>query len=142
VPGGVDGHVILDNQSTSGWSVIESGGEGVYTKAAMSRIYFEVGGEYYIDLSNLDNEQFSVDIRSRDGTVIATQRDIETTEIEGANISADEDGIRFTMNEELAERMAMFRASHYPQMVGFISAVNPEAEQEAGNDEQEGEETE
>lgn len=142
VPSGVDGHVILDNQSTSGWSIIESGGEGVYVKAGMSRIYFEVGGEYYLDLSNLDHEQIPVDIRSDSGDIIISQRDIETPEVEGANISADEDGIRFIMNEDLAERISIFRAAPYPQMVGFISAVNPEAEQEADSDEQEGGETE
>lgn len=127
VPSGVDGHVILDNLSTVGWKIIESGGEGVYAKPAMSRVYFDIGGEYYIDLSNLDPAQFPVDIRSGGGEVIISQRDIETPDIEGANISVSDDGIRFTMNENLAGRVSMFRAAPYPQMVGFISPVSAEA---------------
>jgi hypothetical protein len=45
-------------------------------------------------------------------------------------VSVSDDGIRFTLSEALADRISMFRAAPYPQMVGFISPVEPESEKE------------
>ena len=143
VPSGVDGHVILAASGTMGWNFLESGGEGVYAKPTLSRIYFEIGGEYYLDLSNLDTAQFPIDIRDGNGNVIISQRDVETPRIEGANVSVSDDGIRFTLSEALAERISMFRAAPYPQMVVFVSPVEPEPQpaQEGQGDGQEGDTT-
>lgn len=125
VPSGVDGYVILGKTSTIGWKMLDAGGDGVYVKPAMSRIYFEVGREYYIDLSNLDSAQFPLDIKSGSGDILLTQREkVSGKELEGVNASISDDGVRFTLSQSLAGRISMLRAAPYPEMVIFVMPVS------------------
>lgn len=124
VPSGVDGYVQIQRVGATAWRIVDSGGDGVYARPEMSRVYMEVDGEYYIDVSRVNSEVYPLDIRSRTGDVLMSQREnAETPEIEGVNSSVDQDGVRFTLNENLAQRIAFFRAAPYPEMVGFISPV-------------------
>ncbi|MFP4012260.1 MAG: hypothetical protein ACLFUM_11195 [Spirochaetaceae bacterium] len=143
VPSSADGYIRLNAVDRDNWQIVEFGGEGVYPSTGQSSIYLLEGNEYYFDLSEVDSEHFPVDIVSTDGTVLLSQReDAVTQETEGVNASADEDGISFTLTEELAERIARFRASSYPGMVGFISTLSEEPTQEPADEEEETEEAE
>lgn len=124
IPSGVDGYISLDNNSTESWRIIDFGGEGVYVSTGGLTVQLEVDREYYIDLSNVNSEMFPMDIKNGRGDVLISQReDIDTVEIEGIDASVDEEGIRFILNEELAQEISIFRAAPYPAMVGFLSAV-------------------
>ncbi|MFP4566103.1 MAG: hypothetical protein ACLFNX_06335 [Spirochaetaceae bacterium] len=138
VPEGVDGYIQLIAVDREDWRVVDYGGEGVYTSRGQASIHLLEGNEYYLDLSEVDSEHYPLDVVGTDGTVLLSQReDAVTSDTEGVNAEADEDGISFVLTEELAERITMFRATPYPAMFGFITAVSEEEDEQEGEQEEE-----
>lgn len=140
IPSDVAGYISLDSSGTEALRIVDSGGDGVYARPEMSTVYLDVGLEYYIDLSKIDSEWLPLDIKGRRGEILISQReDLETFAGEEINASVEEDGIRFVLTEELAEKIAIFRAAPYPQMVGFIAPVfeneGPQEENEGPQEE-------
>ncbi len=141
VPAGADGYVQLVAVDRQDWRIVDYGGEGVYTSRGEASFHLLEGNEYYLDLSEVDSDHYPIDVVSADGTVLLSQReDVVTSETEGVNAEADEDGISFVLTEELSDRVAMFRAAPYPAMVGFISTVSEEPTQESDDEGEEQEE--
>ncbi|MFO8065218.1 MAG: hypothetical protein ACQETQ_09835 [Spirochaetota bacterium] len=124
IPSGVDGYVSFNAIEGEEWQVIDFEGEGISTATGQASFRLEVGGDYYFDLSNVDSERYPLDIISSNGKLLLSQReDAVTSDLDGVDSSADEDGVRFVLTEDLAEQISRFRAATYPQMYGFISAV-------------------
>ncbi|MFP4301943.1 MAG: hypothetical protein ACLFQZ_07960 [Spirochaetaceae bacterium] len=141
LPSGADGAVKLLNVENFEWRAVDVAGEGVFSALGGSLIRLRIGGRYHIDLRGVDSDALPLDVRSVRGSVLFSQReDAESMEMEGVDPEVSSDGITFTLTEELAPRIASYRASAYPGMVGFVSAVPQESgEGDGGDQEEEGE---
>jgi hypothetical protein len=136
-PSGVDGTITLQNISHQEWRIVETEGEGVFSGGNAQTVILEIGGRYYFDVSEVDSEFLPLDFRGHRGRILFSQSDDAIVEdLEGLNIQADENGVTFTLTEELAREMVFFRATPYPQMTGIIASYDPTAAIE--DDENEG----
>ncbi len=145
IPAGADGVVKLVNLENSGWRITEARGEGINASGAgQTNAVLAVGGRYHFDLSAVNTDYHALDIRDRNGRVLFSQETGKAaSDLGGADPEVDGEGITFTLTEELAGRIATFRAVHYPAMVGFITAYAPEEEAaETETEEETPEETE
>lgn len=127
LPSGVDGAVRMFNIGTESWVMTDVRGDGIFTSGSgRVRLSLEVGRRYFLDLSDVDSEVYSLDIRDRSSNVIFSQYDDEISDDwQAADPIVDEDGITFTLTEELAQVIATYRARHYPAMMGIVSAFIP-----------------
>ena len=142
-PSGVDGTITLQNISHQEWRIVAVEGEGVFSSGNAQTVILEIGGRYHFDVSEVDSEFLPLDFRGHRGRILFSQSDEETAgDLEGLNVQADENGVTFTLTEDLAREMVFFRATPYPQMTGIIASYDPTAELEDGTDngEEEGEE--
>ncbi len=137
VPPGVDAVITMENIETEGWRVLDTRGEGpVPVGDGRVRLGLEIDRRYHFDLSSIDSELFAFEFRDRQGNVLFSQFDPETTEeLSGVDPEISDDGITFTLTEELSRRIDTFRATHYPAMVGFIRSFDPDAIEAAAAEE-------
>jgi hypothetical protein len=144
LPGGVDGAVKLLNVGNSEWRIVDVAGDGARSGLGGAVMRLQIGGRYHIDLRSVDSSLLPLDVRSLSGRVLMSQRDgVGTMEIDGVDPEVTADGITFTFTQELAGRVASYRAAPYPAMVGFISAIPSEEDAgEAGNQQEAGNEPE
>ncbi|SIP87309.1 hypothetical protein SAMN05920897_10149 [Alkalispirochaeta americana] len=134
-----DGVITLRNIGSEGWQVTDVQGRGVSASGVgLVRIGLEVGNRYHFDLSSVDSDLFAMEIRDRSGRVLFSQKDDDPPQgwEEAAPVITDE-GITFTLTEELAGRIGTYRAVSYPAMVGFLRGVDPAAVERARRDRQE-----
>ncbi len=141
LPGGVDGAVKLLNVGNSEWRIIDVAGDGAQSGLGGSVMRLRVGGRYHIDLRSVDSTVLPLDLRSVSGGILISQRDgVGTLSINGVDPQVSGEGISFTLTQELSERIASYRAAPYPAMVGFISVIPRESEQEPQEAQDEGDE--
>ncbi|AFG36868.1 hypothetical protein [Spirochaeta africana] len=129
IPADADGSLRLTNIDTSGWRVDQVDGAGIHVSGAnQSNITLALGNRYHFDLSDTDSDLLPLVIRDRTGRPIFSQADPDGgLGWSGSDPVIGDDGITFTLTEELAEVIGGFRAVTFPAMYGFITAYDPEA---------------
>lgn len=135
VPPGVDGTITLRNISQQEWQIVQVEGEGVFRSGNAQTVILEVGRRYYFDVSEVDSDFLPLDFRAHGGRVLFSQTE-EAPEAD-MDVQADENGVAFTLTEELARDLAFFRATPYPQMTGIIASYDPAALEEDQDDQAE-----
>ncbi|MFP4331012.1 MAG: hypothetical protein ACLFP6_09860 [Spirochaetaceae bacterium] len=141
--GGADGAVLLRSVDTTDWQIVSVAGEGATSAVGGSMIRLRQGGRYHLDLRAVDSEVLPVDIRSTTGSVLISQREgVGASEMDGVDIEVSDDGITFTLTEELAEQIATVRAAPYPSMISFLSVSSPDQAEETEGEEEAGAEGE
>ncbi|WP_018525401.1 hypothetical protein [Alkalispirochaeta alkalica] len=128
-----EGVITFRNIGSEGWQVTDVQGRGVSASGVgLVRIGLEVGKRYHFDLSSVDSDLFAMEIRDRSGRVLFSQKDDDPPQgwEEAAPVITDE-GITFTLTEELAGRIGTYRAASYPAMVGFLRGIDSGAVERA-----------
>lgn len=129
------GTVTFTTVAPSDWRITEVDGNGVATHGSTNTMTLEVGGRYTFDLSDVDSESYPMEIRDSSGTVLVSQRNnASSEEFEAADISVTEEEIQFTLTEDLASRIAFYRAATYPSMIGIIRTYSQEQDEEPSGD--------
>lgn len=117
--------LVMGNEGASAWLVTTvEGAEGVAATGEQNpALTFTVGNRYMFDTSGVDSSFHPLDFRDADGNVLLAQGSSEGS-FEGDEAVAWEESaemVAFTVTEELADALSIYRCTVHASMVGEVT---------------------
>ncbi len=122
--------IVMDRLGFEAWQVVDYEGGAVGRIGRNPTLTLEVGQRYHFDTSNLDVGFFPLELRNSHGHSLLSQ--VTGSGVYATNnavhASIDDDGIAFTLTDEMGVELVLYRNRYYPRMTGTIRVTGIDEE--------------